>query len=50
MSYTLTAFLFIFGLMVGMLVLLEIGRRIGNPWLAEDSEGAQAGNRLKSRW
>jgi hypothetical protein len=31
------------GLMLGMLVLLEIGRRIGNRRLANDPEGARAG-------
>ena len=39
----LAASLLALGLMLGMLVLLEIGRRIGNHRLANDPEGARAG-------
>jgi len=35
--------LFALGLFLGMLILLEVGRRIGARRLAEDPEGAEAG-------
>ena len=43
MSPELTAVLFVVGLFVGMLLLLETGRRIGLRRMAKDSEGASAG-------
>jgi len=43
MSYTLHAALLSLGLFIGMLPLLEVGRRIGVHRLAQDPEGARAG-------
>ncbi len=43
MDHGITVSLFGIGLFVGMLVLLEVGRRIGARRLAEDPEGAEAG-------
>ena len=43
MSYTVYGFLLTSGLFVGMLLLLEVGRRIGVRRLAKDPEGALAG-------
>lgn len=43
MSYGLNASLFMFGLFAGMLVLLEVGRKVGMRRLAIDAEGARAG-------
>ena len=43
MTYTLYTALLSLGLFVGMLVLLEVGRRIGVHRLAQDPEGARAG-------
>ncbi len=43
MSYTLYGFALSLGLFVGMLVLLEVGRRIGVRRLAQDPDGARAG-------
>src|SRR6266540_2898434 len=43
MSYMLYTALLGLGLFVGMLVLLEVGRRIGVQRLAKDPEGAKAG-------
>jgi hypothetical protein len=43
MSYTAFASLITFVLFVGMVALLEIGRRIGVRRRANDPEGAQAG-------
>ncbi|MGH9671380.1 MAG: hypothetical protein ACRD3A_14855 [Terriglobales bacterium] len=43
MSPELTAVLFVVGLFLGMLLLLETGRRIGLRGMAKDSEGASAG-------
>jgi hypothetical protein len=43
MSYTLQISLFALGLFLGMLILLEVGRRIGLRQLAKDPEGAGAG-------
>jgi len=43
MNYALYTALLSLGLFVGMLVLLEVGRRIGVHRLAQDPEGARAG-------
>ena len=43
MEHAVVAVLFGIGLFVGMLILLEVGRRIGIRRLAEDPEGADAG-------
>jgi hypothetical protein len=43
MDYELSALSITFGLFVGMLTLLEIGRRVGNRRLQNDAEGARAG-------
>ena len=43
MNHTLVVGLFTLGLFLGMLILLEIGRRIGVRRMAKDSEGAQEG-------
>lgn len=43
MNYTLSAFLITLSLFIGMLLLLEIGRRIGVRRRARDPEGAVAG-------
>ncbi len=43
MNYTLTAFLITLALFAGVLLLLEIGRRIGNHRLARDAKGARTG-------
>ena len=43
MSYTAFASLITLGLFVGMVALLEIGRRLGVRRIASDPEGAQAG-------
>jgi hypothetical protein len=43
MSYALTVVLFTAGLFLGMLVLLEVGRRIGSRRAASDPEHATAG-------
>ncbi|MCB1942830.1 MAG: DUF4239 domain-containing protein [Candidatus Accumulibacter sp.] len=43
MSYTAFASLITLGLFVGMVALLEIGRRLGVRRIANDPEGAQAG-------
>ena len=43
MDYALSASLFTLGLFLGMLLLLEIGRRIGVRRLARDAEGARVG-------
>jgi hypothetical protein len=44
MSYLLTTALLTLALFVGMLLLLDLGRRVGVRRLADDPEGAQAGN------
>jgi hypothetical protein len=43
MNYPLTAALFTVGLFVGMLLLLEVGRRIGLQRKAKDADAARAG-------
>jgi hypothetical protein len=43
MNYTLYGFLLAGSLFFGMLILIEVGRRIGIRRLAEDPEGARAG-------
>ncbi len=43
MNYAFSASLFALGLFIGMLILLEIGRRIGVRRIAQDPEGARAG-------
>ena len=43
MDHGTTVLLFALGLFLGMLVLLEVGRRIGARHLAKDPEGAEAG-------
>jgi hypothetical protein len=43
MNYALYAALLSLGLFVGMLILFEIGRRIGSRRMRKDAEGAQAG-------
>src|SRR4029077_19139948 len=43
MSHELTVSLFTFGLFLGMLFFLEIGRRVGGRRMAEDPTGALAG-------
>src|SRR5512134_3830379 len=43
MNFAPSAALFTLGLFLGMLVLLEIGRRIGVRRMAKDSEGARVG-------
>ncbi|MFO1372310.1 MAG: DUF4239 domain-containing protein [Candidatus Competibacteraceae bacterium] len=43
MDYALSALLITLALFVGMLMLLETGRRIGNRRLRDDAEGARAG-------
>lgn len=43
MDHGIYVSLFALGLFIGMLVLLEVGRRIGARWLAEDPTGAAAG-------
>ena len=43
MDFIIAAPLFAVGLFIGMLILLEIGRRIGVRRIARDPEGAQAG-------
>ena len=43
MENAIVALLLVVGLFFGMLVLLEVGRRIGARRLAEDPEGAEAG-------
>ena len=43
MDYALSASLFTLGLFLGMLLLLEIGRRIGVRRMARDAEGARVG-------
>ena len=42
MDHGITISLFAIGLFLGMLVLLEVGRRIGARRLAQDPEGAEA--------
>jgi hypothetical protein len=43
MSFTVRALVFVGVLFAGMLVFLEVGRRIGRRRLAHDAEGARAG-------
>ena len=43
MSFALANLLYTTGLLAGMLILLEVGRRIGSRRLAADPEGARAG-------
>jgi hypothetical protein len=43
MEYAYIVGLYALGLFLGMLVLLEAGRRIGIRWMAKDVEGARAG-------
>ena len=43
MSYQAATFLFVIGLFVGMVLLLEVGRRIGLHRKGKDPEGARAG-------
>ena len=43
MSFMLYTALLCLGLFVAMLVLLEVGRRVGARRLAQDPEGAEAG-------
>jgi hypothetical protein len=43
MSYTLYGFILTVGLFFGMLILLEVGRRIGVHRLSHDPEGARSG-------
>src|SRR5580765_7773073 len=43
MDHRIYVSLFALGLFLGMLILLEVGRRIGARRLAEDPEGAEAG-------
>jgi hypothetical protein len=43
MSYVLFAFVVTFGLFLGMLLFLEIGRRIGERWIAKDHDAAKQG-------
>ena len=43
MEHEIVALLLVIGLFFGMLVLLEVGRRIGIRRLAKDPEGAEAG-------
>lgn len=43
MNEIVAALLFAFGLFIGMLLLLEIGRRLGARRLAQDPEGARTG-------
>ncbi|HEX7317461.1 MAG TPA: hypothetical protein VF297_26410 [Pyrinomonadaceae bacterium] len=43
MSFVLINFIYTIGLLLGMLLLLEVGRRIGLRRMAEDTEGARAG-------
>ena len=43
MSFAITNFIYTLGLLVGMLFLLEVGRRIGLWRMAVDTEGARAG-------
>jgi hypothetical protein len=45
MDYAALISLLALGLFVGMVLLLELGRRIGVRRIANDPEGAQAGNR-----
>ena len=49
MSHAATMFLIIFGLFLGMLLFLEIGRRIGIRRMKEDA-GASGGGCRRSRW
>lgn len=44
MNYALTVFLYTFGLFIGMLALLDWGRRIGKRRIERDGEGASAGS------
>jgi hypothetical protein len=43
MSFAITNLIYTLGLLVGMLFLLEVGRRIGLWRMAVDTEGARAG-------
>src|ERR1700675_930574 len=43
MPYALLAGLLALGVFVGMVILQEVGRRVGHRRLARDSEGARAG-------
>jgi hypothetical protein len=43
MSYAVFALFWTLGLFLGMLFFLEIGRRIGERWLAKDSDAARQG-------
>ena len=43
MGHGIYVLLFALGLFLGMLMLLEVGRRIGVRRLAQDPEGAEAG-------
>ena len=43
MDHGILVLLFAVGLFLGMLILLDVGRRIGAQRLAEDREGAEAG-------
>ncbi len=43
MNYTLFSLLFVIGLFSGMLILLEVGRRIGVQRIARDPDGARVG-------
>jgi hypothetical protein len=43
MSFALVSVIYTLGLLLGMMALLEVGRRIGLRRMAEDPEGARAG-------
>lgn len=43
MSFALTNLLYSIGLLLGLLLLLEVGRRVGLRRMAADTEGARAG-------
>jgi hypothetical protein len=43
MNYTILSFLFPLGLLLGMFILIEIGRRMGARRLAKDAEGGRTG-------
>ncbi len=43
MSFVLSNLMYTLGLLIGMLILMEAGRRIGLRRMAEDTEGARAG-------
>ena len=43
MNFALINLLYTLGLLLGMLILLEVGRRIGLKRMAVDTEGARAG-------